>query len=163
MFINFCIARPKYCFILCTPAVWHLWSNEYVMLCYLCAGHHFASLPERLEHLSVIVDFNIWLHISIIIAFSALTLLVGQQEGYPACKKNGGVLALLSVWSEVQTCMWPRWCHYHSDSCFSKIQIGFTFLVPARPGSPGKRAVCVLTSTSCHAWLIARGCIVAAP
>jgi len=34
-------------------------------------------------------------------------------------------------------------------SCFSKIQIGFTFLVPTHPGSPGKRAavkrVCV-----CH-------------
>ena len=26
-------------------------------------------------------------------------------------------------------------------SCFSKIQISFTFLVPAHPGSPGKRAV----------------------
>ena len=26
-------------------------------------------------------------------------------------------------------------------SCFSKIQIGFTFLVPAHPGSPGKRAI----------------------
>ena len=26
-------------------------------------------------------------------------------------------------------------------SCFSKIQIDFTFLVPAHPGSPGKRAV----------------------
>ena len=26
-------------------------------------------------------------------------------------------------------------------SCFSKIQIGFSFLVPARLGSPGKRAV----------------------
>ena len=26
-------------------------------------------------------------------------------------------------------------------SCSSKIQIGFTFLVPAHPGSPGKRAV----------------------
>ena len=26
-------------------------------------------------------------------------------------------------------------------SCFSKIQIGFTFLVPADLGSPGKRAV----------------------
>jgi len=26
-------------------------------------------------------------------------------------------------------------------SCFSKVQIGFTFLVPAHPGSPGKRAV----------------------
>jgi len=26
-------------------------------------------------------------------------------------------------------------------SCFSEIQIGFTFLVPAHPGSPGKRVV----------------------
>jgi len=26
-------------------------------------------------------------------------------------------------------------------SCFSKIQIGFTFLLPAYPGSPGQRAV----------------------
>ena len=41
-------------------------------------------------------------------AFSALTLLVGRQEGHPACKKlSGGVLAWLSVWSEVQTSMWP--------------------------------------------------------
>jgi len=41
-------------------------------------------------------------------AFSALTLLVGRQEGHPACKKlSGGVLAWLSVWSEVQTCIRP--------------------------------------------------------
>ena len=41
-------------------------------------------------------------------AFSALTLLVGWQEGHPACKKlSGGVLAWLSVWSKVQTCIWP--------------------------------------------------------
>ena len=26
-------------------------------------------------------------------------------------------------------------------SCFSKVQIGFTFLVPAHPGSLGQRAV----------------------
>jgi len=26
-------------------------------------------------------------------------------------------------------------------SCFSKIQIGFTYLVPAHPGSPRKRAM----------------------
>ena len=26
-------------------------------------------------------------------------------------------------------------------SCFSKIQTGFSFLVPAHPGSPGQRAV----------------------
>jgi len=36
--------------------------------------------------------------------FSALTLMVGRQEGHPACKKlSGGVLAWFSVWSEVQT------------------------------------------------------------
>jgi len=47
-------------------------------------------------------------HIKLIVAFSALTLLVGRQEGHPACKKqSGGVLAWLSVWSEVQTCIWP--------------------------------------------------------
>ena len=41
-------------------------------------------------------------------AFSALTLLVGRQEGHLACKKqSGGVLAWLSVWSQVQTCIWP--------------------------------------------------------
>ena len=54
------------------------------------------------------------------IAFSALTLLVGRQEGHPACKKlSGGVLASLSVWSEVQTCIWPSWCHCHSLSLAS--------------------------------------------
>ena len=41
------------------------------------------------------------------VAFSALTLLVGRQEGHPACEKlSGEVLAWLSVWSEVQTCIW---------------------------------------------------------
>jgi len=44
-------------------------------------------------------------------------------------------------------------------SCFSKIQIGFTFLVPAHLGSPGQRAVkwmcvcvcvCVLGVVSRH-------------
>ena len=44
----------------------------------------------------------------ILCAFSALTLLVGWQEGHPACKKlSGGVLAWLSVWSEMQTCIRP--------------------------------------------------------
>ena len=53
-------------------------------------------------------------------AFSALTLLVGRQEGHPACKKlSGGVLAWLSVWGKVQTCIWPSWCHCHSLSLAS--------------------------------------------
>jgi len=49
--------------------------------------------------------FILW---AVVLAFGALTLLVGRQEGHPACKKlSGGVLAWLSVWSEVQTCIWP--------------------------------------------------------
>jgi len=37
-----------------------------------------------------------------------------------ACKKQSGdVLAWLSVWSEVQTCIWPSGCHCHSLSLAS--------------------------------------------
>jgi len=58
--------------------------------------------------------------VQILLAFSALTLLVWQQEGHPACKQlSGGLLAWLSVWSEVQTCIWPSGCHCHSLSLAS--------------------------------------------
>jgi len=65
------------------------------------------------------------------------------KEGRPACKKlSGGVLVWLSVWSEVQTCIWPSWCHCHSLSLASvKSRLVFTFLVLAHLGSPGQRAV----------------------
>jgi len=50
-------------------------------------------------------------------AFSALMLLFGQQEGHLACKKlSGEMLLWLSVWGEVQICIWPSWCHSHSLS-----------------------------------------------
>ena len=85
-------------------------------------------------------------------AFSAFTLLVGRKEGHTVCKKLSGYLAWLSVWSKVQTCIWPSWCHCHSLSLASvKSRLVFTFLVPAHPGSPGKRAVkrvCVWIWTS---------------
>ena len=82
------------------------------------------------------------------VSVSALTLLVGWQEGHLACKKlSGGVLAWLSVWSDVADLhMAQRIPLPLTVCCFSKIQIGFTFLVPANPGSPGQRAfkrVCV--------------------
>ena len=76
-------------------------------------------------------------------AFSALTLLVGWQKGHPACKKlewwGAGVVICLDRGADlhmVQLMPLPL-----TVSCFSKIQIGFTFLVPAHLGSPGKRAV----------------------
>ena len=74
------------------------------------------------------------------LAFSALTLLVGRQEGHLACKKlSGEVLAWLSVWSEVQTCIMAQLMPLPlTVSCFSKIQIGFTYLVLAHPVVPEK-------------------------
>jgi len=50
----------------------------------------------------------IYLFTYLLTYFNALTLLVGRQEGHLAYKKlSGGVLAWLSVWSEVQTCTRP--------------------------------------------------------
>jgi len=72
-------------------------------------------------------------------AFSALTLLVWRQQGYPACKKlewwgagmvicleQGAVLHMAQLMPLLLTV-----------SCFSKIQIGFTFM--AHLGSPEKK------------------------
>jgi len=76
-------------------------------------------------------------------AFSALTLLVGRQEGHPACKKNWVVRCWCGYRSgaRCRVAYGPSWCHCHSLFCFSKIQISFTFLVPAHLGSPRQRAV----------------------
>jgi len=70
---------------------------------------------------------------------SALTLLVWRQEGHPACKKLSGVVICLERGADLHMAqLMPLQL---TVSCFSKIQIGFTCLVPANPGSPGKRAV----------------------
>jgi len=78
-----------------------------------------------------------------VFAFSALTLLVGQQEGHPACKKHEwwgtGMVICLEQGADLhmaQLMPLPL-----TVSCFNKIQIGFTFLVAAHLGSPGKRAI----------------------
>ena len=56
----------------------------------------------------VMLQYELNLLSYLLIAFSTLTLLVGRQEGHPACRKlSGVVLAWLSVCSEVQTCIWP--------------------------------------------------------
>ena len=74
---------------------------------------------------------------------SALTLLVGRQKGHPACKKpSGGVLAWLSVWSKVQTCIWPSRCHCHSLSLASvKSRLVLPFWYRLTWVVPEKRAV----------------------
>ena len=66
-------------------------------------------------------------------------LLVGRQEGHVVCNETEWWGAGVVICSE-------RGADLHmaqlmplplTVSCFSNIQTGFTFLVPAHPGSPG--------------------------
>ena len=97
-------------------------------------------------------------------AFSALTLLVGQQEGHPAFKKlSDGVL----VW------LWVVFLELGADLiiaqliplplsvyCFSRIQIGFTLLIPAHPDSPGIRSIkCVCVCVCVYVRACVRACV----
>jgi len=70
-------------------------------------------------------------------AFSALTLLVGWQEGHPVCKKYGG---------------WWRWALVSPDGVVPRWMVGVSafpctiksrssLLAPAHLGGPGKRAI----------------------
>jgi len=71
--------------------------------------HYLKSVQVKIKLLKVKLQLNIQMIACTLMAFSALMLLVGRQEGHPACKKklSGEVLAWLSVWSKVQTCIWP--------------------------------------------------------
>ena len=80
---------------------------------------------------------------------------LGDKKGIrPVKKLSSGVLAWLSVWSELQTCIWPSWCHCHSlslASVKSRLVLPFwywlTWVVPEK--GPLNGCVCVCkTSTS---------------
>jgi len=90
--------------------------------------------------LSVSVSMKLYISLLLFLshlAFSALTLLVGQQEGHPARKKMVG---------------WWRWALVSSDgvapsrmiSVSASVNLTFTIksrsslLAPAHPGGPGK-------------------------
>jgi len=82
----------------------------------LADGNQHVRIRENTLEFSSTLLSGLFLYL----AFNALTLLVGRHEGHPGCKKlSGGVLARLSVWSKVQTCIWPSWCHCHSPSLAS--------------------------------------------
>ena len=66
---------------------------------------------------------------------------LGDRKGIRPVKNSGGVVAWLSVWSEMQTCIWPSWCHCHSlslASVKSRLVLPFWY---GLPGSPGQRAI----------------------
>jgi len=109
-------------------ALSHNDSTINIIVCLLSSSLHSTNMDYSFTDISTAA------------AFSALTLLVGRQEGYPACKKT-------KWWGAGMVICLERGEDLHMAqlmplplivSCFSKIQIGFTFLEPAHPGSPGK-------------------------
>jgi len=110
---------------------------------------------------SLLLTVSLFVFIYLLTASSALTLLVGRQEGHPACKKlSGGVLAWLSVWSKVQTCIWPSGCHCHSlslASVKSRLVLPFCYrltrVVPDK--GPLNVRVCVCVCACVRACLLA--------
>jgi len=103
---SFNICQNKACVLLETPAP----------KCYIMGRQRLHALPNE-TYLQLFMYHGLF-------SFSALTLLVGRQEGHPACKNlSGEVLPWLSVWSEVQMiCIWSSWCHCHPIiSCSGKM------------------------------------------
>ena len=76
--------------------------------------------------------------------------LGGRKGIWPVKNLSGGALAWVSVWSEVQTCVWPSWCHCHSlslASVKSRLVLPFwyrlTRVVPEKGPLNGCVCVCV--------------------
>ena len=122
---------------------------------------------ERIEkvHTFLAFFFHPWTIINCLslicaFAFSALTLLVGWQEGHPACNKlSGGVLAWLSVWSELQTCIWPSWyhCHLLSLASFkSRLVLSFWYRLTRVVLEKGPLNGCVCASLICAVFSVAK-------
>jgi len=83
-----------------------------------------------------------------------LTFLVPDHPGNPGQRAIKRVCVSLTISADLHMAqLMPL---PHTVSCFSKIQISFTFLVPAHPDSPRQRTgkwMCVCADLSnCNAW-----------
>ena len=80
--------------------------------------------------------------------------LGGWKGIWPVKNWSGGMLVWLSVWIEVQTCIWPSWCQSHSLSLASvksrlvlPFWYGLTWVVPEK--GPLNGCVCVIYFHCC--------------
>jgi len=79
-------------------------------------------------------------HVDVLVAFSALTLLVGRQEGHPACKKwddgGGGHWLVHMEWRPAGWSVCLPLLIFHCT-----IKSRSSLLAPTHQGVPGKRAI----------------------
>ena len=107
----------------------------------------YSSALNALSHASF---FVILLNVNAVPSVLWCCWLGGKKGIQPVKKLIGGVLAWLSVWSEVQPCIWPSWCHCQSlslASVKSRLVLPFwyrlTWVVPDKGPLNGCVGVCV--------------------
>ena len=125
----------------------HSWFQSCSHLCtvlHLYINSWFSSLTSQQLFVAYVVE---------ILPSVLWRCWLGGRKGIrPVKKLSGGVLAWLSVWSKVQTCIWPSWCHRHSlslASVKSRLVLPFwyrpTQVVPDK--GPLNGCVCVCTGS----------------
>ena len=87
----------------------------------ICSHHSYHFTPTPIQETALFSMFSLFNFSSIfpgaLQCFDAVGWAAGRASGLQ--KLSGGVLAWLSVWSEVQTCICPSSCHCHSLSLAS--------------------------------------------
>jgi len=89
-------------------------NSLHALITFLCVEATACAFSENLFCFALLCFLSVCLQ-----CIEAVGWAAGRASGLQ--KQSGGVLAWLSVWSEVQTCIWP------TVSCSSKIQIGLPF------------------------------------
>ena len=100
------------------------------------------------KNVSVLTYYYVTLNVKPVPSVLWRCWLGGRKGIRPVKNWVPEVLAWLSVWSEVQTCIWPSWCHCHSlslASVKSRLVLPFwyrpTWVVPEK--GPLNVCVCV--------------------
>ena len=100
-----------------------------------CKQWNFATMKSSSRSLLPSVLWRCWL---------------GGRKGIrPVKKLSGGVLAWFSVWSKMQTCICPSWCHCHSlslASVKSRLVLPFWYRLTRVVLEKGLLNVCSVTS-----------------
>jgi len=133
-------------------------------LCHCCTGKQTAGQCQWMHCISLLqllfsvmlsfimpllpTVFHVWYNLNRVPSVLWHCWLGGRKGIWSVKKLSGGVLPSLSVWSDMQTCIWPSWCHCHSLSLASvksrlvlPFWYRFTWVVPEK--GPLNVCVCV--------------------
>ena len=93
----------------------HIFDNDNLFLVTWCSNSIVGSISKVVEPCYY---WDVWLSLGWYIVSVLWHCWFGGRKSVRPVKNRvvGGVLAWLSVWSEVQTCISPSWCHCHSLS-----------------------------------------------